>query len=355
MPLKLFESMKERDRILMKSLIESYVRQGTPIGSKALLQQSHLSVSPATVRNIMADLEKQGLVLSPHTSAGRIPTTRGLRIFVDRLIRVRSLKTDVIEHLKRHLHPQQETKALLGSASHLLSDMTKMASLVQIPCTPVNRLEHIDFVPLSDNRLLVVMVLENEEIQNRVITVDRSYQRDELVEMSNFLNQHLVGKDLNCARQDLFGQLVEDKQQLDQHLQKAMEIAEKGFKQSTELAQAENEGFHLSGQTNLVAMASHGQLNNIEQIFAAFKQKQEIMSLLDQSLAAEGVKIFIGEETGSQGLQDCSIIAAPYKKKGESIGVLAVVGPTRMHYDKVIPIVDVTAKMLSAALDQKSS
>ncbi len=347
--------MKERDRILMTSLIESYVRQGTPIGSKALLQQSHLSVSPATVRNIMADLERQGLVLSPHTSAGKIPTNRGLRIFVDRLIRVRSLKTDVIDHLKHHLNPAQDTKSLLGTASNLLSDMTKMASLVQIPCSPVNRLEHIDFIPLSENRLLVVMVLENEEIQNRVIKVDRTYHRDELVEMSNFLNQHLVGKDLNCARQDLFGQLVEEKQQLDQHLQMAMEIAEKGFKQSTELAQNQNEGFHLSGQTNLVAMASHGQLNNIEQIFAAFKQKQQIMGLLDQSLAADGVKIFIGEETGNQGLQDCSIISAPYKKQGESIGVLAVVGPTRMHYDKVIPIVDVTAKMLSAALDHKKS
>lgn len=345
--------MKERDLILMKSLIESYVKQGTPIGSKALLKSSHLTVSPATVRNIMADLERQGLVLSPHTSAGRIPTTQGLRIFVDQLIKVRSLKTDIVEHVKSNLNPRQETKALLGNASNLLSDMTKMASLVQIPCQPVNRIQHIDFVPLSDKRLLVVMVLENDEIQNRVINVDRDYQRDELTQMANYLNQQLVGKDINNARQELFGQMLKEKQELDILLQKAIDFAEKGFEQSQDLATQSNDAFHLSGQTNLVSMASHGQLENIDQIFNAFKQKQQIMGLLDRSLAAKGVKIFIGEESGSQGLSGCSIVSAPYKQQGKSVGVLAVVGPTRMQYDKVIPIVDVTAKMLSSALDYK--
>lgn len=347
--------MKERDLILMKSLIESYVKQGTPIGSKALLKSSHLSVSPATVRNVMADLERQGLVLSPHTSAGRIPTTRGLRIFVDQIIQVRTLRSDVVDHVRQNLDPRQETRALLGNASNLLSEMTKMASLVQIPCAPVNRLQHIDFVPLSDKRLLVVMVLENDEIQNRVIPVDRDYQRDELAQMANYLNKQLVGKDIHSARQELFGQMLKEKQELDQLLQNAIDFAEKGFEQSENLAAQPNDAFHLSGQTNLVSMASHGQLDNIEQIFAAFKQKQQIMNLLDRSLAAEGVKIFIGEESGSKGLSGCSIVTAPYKQNGESIGVLAVVGPTRMQYDKVIPIVDVTAKMLSAALDFKAS
>jgi len=346
--------MKERDLILMKSLIESYVKQGTPIGSKALLKSSHLTVSPATVRNIMADLERQGLVLSPHTSAGRIPTTQGMRIFVDQLIKVRTLKTDIVEHVKSNLNPHQETKALLGNASNLLSDMTKMASLVQIPCQPVNRLQHIDFVPLSDKRLLVVMVLENDEIQNRVINVDRDYQRDELTQMANYLNEQLVGKDINNARQELFGQMLKEKQELDVLLQKAIDFAEKGFEQSQNLATQSNDSFHLSGQTNLVSMASHGQLENIDQIFNAFKQKQQIMGLLDRSLAAKGVKIFIGEESGSQGLSGCSIVSAPYKQHGKSVGVLAVVGPTRMQYDKVIPIVDVTAKMLSSALDFKA-
>lgn len=347
--------MKERDLILMKSLIESYVKQGTPIGSKALLQSSHLSVSPATVRNIMADLERQGLLLSPHTSAGRIPTTQGLRIFVDQLIKVRSLRTDVVEHVKQNLNPHQETKALLGNASNLLSDMTKMASLVQIPVSPVSRLQHIDFVPLSGKRLLVVMVLDNDEIQNRVISVDRDYQRQELTQMSNYLNENLVGKDVNCARQELFGAMLKEKQQLDRLLQRAIDFAEQGFEQNNQLASDMNKPFHLSGQTNLVSMASHGQLDNIEQIFGAFKQKQQIMSLLDRSLAATGVKIFIGEETGSANLKGCSIVSAPYKQQGKSVGVLAVVGPTRMQYDKVIPIVDVTAKMLSSALDFKAN
>ncbi len=345
--------MKERDLILMKSLIESYVKQGTPIGSKALLRSSHLTVSPATVRNIMADLERQGLVLSPHTSAGRIPTTQGLRIFVDQLIKVRTLRSEVVEHVKKNLNPKQETRALFGNASNLLSDMTKMASLVQIPCTTVNRLQHIDFVPLSDQRLLVVMVLDNEEIQNKVIVSDRDYQRDELTQMANYLNDHLVGKDINSARQALFGQMLEEKQQLDILLQRAIDFAEEGLESQENSGAQSNDTFHLSGQTNLVSMASHGQLDNIEQIFGAFKQKQQIMSLLDRSLAADGVKIFIGEESGSKGLKGCSLITAPYKQNGESVGVLAVVGPTRMQYDKVIPIVDVTAKMLSSALDYK--
>ncbi len=346
--------MKERDLILMKSLIESYVKQGTPIGSKALLRSSHLSVSPATVRNVMADLERQGLVLSPHTSAGRIPTTQGLRIFVDQLIKVRTLKSEVVHHVQKNLSPQQETHTLLGNASNLLSDMTKMASLVQIPCTPIKRLQHIDFVPLSEQRLLVVMVLENDEIQNRVILVDKDYSRSELNQMANYLNKQLVGKDVNSARQELFGAMLQEKQQLDEVLQRAIDFAEKGFEQTPEKLLESDGAFHLSGQTNLVSMASHGQLDNIEQIFSAFKQKQQIMSLLDRSLAAKGVKIFIGEESGSLGLQGCSIVSAPYKQQGKSIGVLAVVGPTRMQYDKVIPIVDITAKMLSSALDSKA-
>ncbi len=347
--------MKERDLILMKSLIESYVKQGTPIGSKALLKSSHLSVSPATVRNIMADLERQGLLLSPHTSAGRIPTTQGLRIFVDQIIQVRNLRSDVVEHVKNNLNPQQETRALIGNASHLLSDMTKMASLVQIPCSKVNNLQHIDFVPLSEQRLLVVMVLENDEIQNRVITVDREYQRDELTQMSNFLNQRLVGKDINLARKALLGEMLKEKQTLDSLLQNAVDIAAKGFQQADNLSPQKEDVFHLSGQTNLVSMASHGQLENIDQIFSAFKQKQQMMSLLDRSISAKGVKIFIGEESGSQDLSSCSIVTAPYKHQGKPVGVLAVVGPTRMQYDKIIPIVDVTAKMLSSALDNKTN
>ncbi len=346
--------MKERDLILMKSLIESYVKQGTPIGSKALLQSSHLSVSPATVRNIMADLERQGLLLSPHTSAGRIPTTQGLRIFVDKIIQIRSPKSALIDHVRKNLNPNQDTRSLVSTASNLLSDMTRMASLVQIPSTPVKKLQHIDFVPLSDNRLLVVMVLENDEIQNRVIQVDRNYERNEIAQMANYLNKQLAGRDINSARKELFGEMLKEKQELNSLLQSAIEFAEKGFQSSQELTQQNEDGFHLSGQTNLVSMASHGQLDNIEQIFSAFKQKQQIMSLLDRSLAADGVKIFIGEESGSQGLAGCSLVTAPYKQDGKSVGVLAVVGPTRMQYDKVIPIVDVTAKMLSSALDSKA-
>lgn len=345
--------MKDRDLILMKSLIESYVQEGNPVGSKALLRSSHLSVSPATVRNIMADLERQGLLLSPHTSAGRIPTTQGLRIFVDQLVQIRDPRRDMIEKVKSTLNPTQEVPTLLSNASSVLSEMTKMASLVQIPSKPFQRVQHIDFVPLSENRILVVLVLQDDEIQNRVIQVDRGFSRDELVIMANFLNHHMAGKDLNTARQELLSQMISEKQQLDDLTKQAIMMAEKGIDPGTG-TEAGNEAFHLSGQTNLVSMASHGQLENLERIFQAFKQKQQVLNILERSLAADGVKIFIGEESGNQNFQDCSIVTAPYKIEGEPVGVLAVVGPTRMHYERVIPIVDITAKLLSSAITQKS-
>ncbi len=346
-------SMKQRDLILMKSLIESYVREGHPVGSKALLQSSHLSVSPATIRNIMSDLEKQGLLLSPHTSAGRIPTTQGLRIFVDRLVQVKSIEKETLQQLKRTLDPAQETQTILGKASAVLSDMTQMASLVQMPSKPIQRIQQVDFVPLSDNRVLVVLVLQDDEIQNRVIKVERPYNRDELAIMANFLNQHVAGKDLSNARNELLQQMIDEKEQLDTLTRQAILFAKQGLDAPTQQVDDKN-GFHLSGQTNLVSMAGQGQLENLERIFQAFKQKQQIMSILDRSMVAEGVKIFIGEESGSRNLRDCSIVTAPYKLNGEPVGVLAVVGPTRMHYDRVIPIVDVTAKLLSSALSQKS-
>lgn len=345
--------MKDRDLLLMKSLIESYVQEGHPIGSKALLKSSTLSVSPATVRNIMADLEKQGLLLSPHTSAGRIPTTQGLRIFVDQLVQVRDPRREMIEKVKQSLHPAQEVPVLLSNASSVLSDLTKMASLVQIPTQSVQKIQQIDFVPLSDSRVLVVLVLQNNDIQNRVIQLDRNFSREELALMANFLNHHVAGKNLDSARNDLLKQMVNEKQQLDELTQQAILLAEKGIS-ANQSTQGDGSGFHLSGQTNLVSMASHGQLENLERIFQAFKQKQQILNILERSLVADGVKIFIGEESGNQSLQDCSIVTAPYKVEGKSIGVLAVVGPTRMHYEKVIPIVDLTAKMLSSAMTQKS-
>ncbi|TQV70891.1 heat-inducible transcription repressor HrcA [Aliikangiella marina] len=345
--------MKDRDLILMKSLIESYVQEGNPIGSKALLKNSHLSVSPATVRNIMADLERQGLLLSPHTSAGRIPTTQGLRIFVDQLVQIRDPRRDMIEKVKSTLNPTQEVPTLLSNASSVLSEMTKMASLVQIPSKPFQRVQHIDFVPLSENRILVVLVLQDDEIQNRVIQVDRGFSRDELVIMANFLNHHMAGKDLNTAREELLNQMITEKQQLDDLTRQAILMAEKGLDAKSN-AETVSDAFHLSGQTNLVSMASHGQLENLERIFQAFKQKQQILNILERSLAADGVKIFIGEESGNQNFEDCSIVTAPYKIEGEPVGVLAVVGPTRMHYERVIPIVDITAKLLSSAITQKS-
>ncbi|MDH5434361.1 MAG: heat-inducible transcriptional repressor HrcA [Gammaproteobacteria bacterium] len=345
--------MKERDLILMKSLIESYVREGQPVGSKSLLRMSHLSISPATARNIMADLERQGLLLSPHTSAGRIPTTQGLRIFVDRLVQVKTVHPSILTELKFHLNPSQETGTILNKASRLLSDLTKMVSLVQTPSKPFQRLQQIDFVPLSDRKLLVVMVLQDNEIQNRIIDVEKDFTRDELNEMANYLNHKIVGQDLSAVRDEVLKQMKNDRAEMNEMTEAAIALAEQGLIRDEKDALQEKE-FHLSGQGNLITMASHGQLPNLESIFNAFKQKQQVVSILERSMAAKGVKIFIGEECGEQSFKDCSIVTAPYKLNGQSIGVLAVVGPTRMEYDRVIPIVDVTAKLLSSSLTYKA-
>ncbi|MGX5175383.1 heat-inducible transcriptional repressor HrcA [Aliikangiella sp. IMCC44653] len=345
--------MKQRDLVLMKSLIESYMREGAPVGSKALHQSGLLSVSAATIRNIMADLEKQGLLLSPHTSSGRIPTTQGLRIFVDQLVQVQDVQAEKLAQLKSSLSPNLETSRILGNASTLLSELTHMASLVQIPSSPVQKVEHIDFVPLSDQRLLVVLVLQNEEIQNRVIKVEREYSRQELTKMAQFLNQQIVGKALDQVRQEILTQMAQAREQLDELTQQAILLAQQSINNHSD-EQQQPDLFHLSGKTNLVSMASSGQLDNLERIFQAFKQKQQILDILERSIVADGVKIFIGEETENQNLANCSIITSPYQVKGESLGVLAVIGPTRMRYDKVIPIVEVTAKLVSQALTAKS-
>jgi len=342
-------SLKERDLILMRSLIEAYMQEGQPVGSKTLLTRSRLKISPATVRNVMADLERQGLVLSPHTSAGRIPTQRGLRIFVDHLLQIREPEQQLVQHLKNALRPGQDTEQLIQNTSSLLSSITRMASIVQVPKQDIERIEHIDFVPLSDNRLLVVLVMEDQSVQNRVIQAERSYTREQLLSMANYLNQQIVGKPLREAYQTLLQQMNQERQQLDSMMQQAIELARQGV----EFSRQQQERYQISGHSNLASMANQGQLGDLERVFNAFRQKQEVMSLLERSMIAEGVKIFIGSECGHRGLSDCSVVSAPYKLNGKPVGVLAVVGPTRMAYDRVIPIVDITAKLLTGALSQR--
>ncbi|NVJ60592.1 MAG: heat-inducible transcription repressor HrcA [Gammaproteobacteria bacterium] len=339
-------AISKRAQQLMKALVENYLMHGQPIGSSTLAKISDLSVSPATIRNVMSELEHQGLVESPHTSAGRIPTDLGFRLFVDHLLTVQQPGPQQVAQINTVINPNRTTQDLLTNTSTLLSELTSMVGLVKVPFRDELRLKHIEFMPLTEKRILVILVLEDHQVQNRVIYTEESYTTAQLTEASNYLNQHLAGQDIRKARVKLLEQLKHHKQELNQLMALAIELADKGFSENNQ------EQYHLSGDNNLIEMVQAPQdLNKLKAIFEAFRSKQDVLALLDKALNADGVQIFIGEECASEGLSTCSVVTAPYKMEGDPVGVLAVIGPTRMYYDRIIPIVDISAKILSSALN----
>ncbi|NVJ49831.1 MAG: heat-inducible transcription repressor HrcA [Gammaproteobacteria bacterium] len=340
-------SLSSRAHQLMKVLVEQYLHTGQPIGSGRLAKLSRLSVSSATIRNVMAELEQQGLVESPHTSAGRVPTDQGFRLFVDHLLTMRKPTPAQINAIAAQLDPRHTTQDMLSQTSRMLAELTSMAGLVKLPSRQITKIKHIEFMPLTEKRILVVLVLDDHEVQNRVIVSEQPFSPEQLVAATNFVNQHLAGKDLSSARSTLVQKMTAEKERLNDMMQFALTLAESSLA-TTEV----DDDYHLSGDGKLIDMAENEHdLSRLKAVFAAFQQKQEVLALLNKAIAAPGVQIFIGEECASEGLASCSVVTAPYQIEGEPVGVLAVVGPTRMHYDQVIPIVDITAKILSSALN----
>lgn len=339
--------INDRAQQILKSLIELYIRDGQPVGSKALVEEARLPVSAATVRTVMADLEQQGFIISPHTSAGRIPTASGYRLFVDSLISVQPLAESTLNRLQFELHASQGAQDLVTSTSKLLSEITSQAGLVTLPKRDKTVLRQVEFLPLTDNRVLVVLVTNRQEVQNRVIQTHRPYSRGELSTAARFLNETYGGKSLESARLELLKSMENDRVQMDGLMRTVVDVAGQAFQ--TETPESD---YVLSGQTRLLnSEATH--MNKVRGLFEAFNEKREILHLLDNCVSARGIQIFIGQESGYEVLDDYSVITAPYEEGGRIIGVLGVIGPTRMAYDRVIPIVDATAKMLSAALNNK--
>jgi heat-inducible transcriptional repressor len=303
-----------------------------------------LGLSPATIRNILADLEDNGYLASPHISAGRIPTPQGYRLFVNGLLTIKPLEGQEVESLKNQLAPDLTLADLLQSASTLLSGITRLIGVVALPKRNRVELRHVEFLPLSNNRVLVVLVLNNREVQNRIIHTDRVYTPSELQQASNYLNANYAGKDLLVARKELFVAMQQDKDHLGQLLQATMDIASN--------TDASNNNYVITGQNNFLNYTKDTNLEQLRSLFDAFTQKQEILDLLDYSLEAEGMQIFIGKESGHKAFGDCSIVTTSYAVDGQLVGSLGVIGPTRMPYERVISAVDVTAKLLSAALNQ---
>ncbi len=342
------EPINQREQQILKTLVERYIQDGIPIGSKTLAEESALGLSSATIRTILADLEEAGYLASPHTSAGRIPTTSGYRFFVNSLLQVKPLESQEVDTLKTQLDPDLAMPSLLHSASSLLSSLTKLTGVVALPRRNRIELRQVEFLALSANRVLVILVLNDREVQNRVIYTDRIYTKSELQQAANYLNAHYAGKSMLTIRSELMKEIREDRNTMARLWQAALDVGHKAF-----AAEEGAKDYIIAGQNNLLNCAQReADLDRMRILFDAFTQKQEILNLLDQALEAEGIQIFIGRESGYQALDDCSIVTASYSVDGQLLGSLGVIGLTRMPYDRVISAVDMTAKLLSAALNQ---
>jgi len=344
--------INERAQSLLKTLVERYIHDGQPVGSRTLANDAGIKLSPATIRNVMADLEEQGLINSPHTSAGRIPTAKGYRVFVDNLLTVKPLGTDVVKNIQQELsideHGEEQNEMLIERASSLLSGVTQMAGVVMLPRKGGAILRHIEFLPLSGDRVLVILVINKEEVQNRVIHTGRTYSESELLQTANFLNAEYVGHDLSQIRDKLLNSMQQSRDAMTQIMQTAVEMTDRVMKSSRQ-----HDDFILAGQTNLMGYAEMGDMDKLKQLFEAFNTKRDVLHILDQSIHAEGMQIFIGEESGYSVFDDCSVVTSPYTSGDQIVGVLGIIGPTRMAYDRVIPVVDMTAKLLGSLLSSK--
>ena len=340
--------LSERAQHLFRVLVQRYIGSGQPVGSRTLSRDSGLDLSPATVRNVMADLEDLGLLRSPHISAGRVPTVQGYRFFVDSLLKVAPIDDEELERLRSQLEIKGDRESLMDAATSLISDMTHMAGIVTLPKQERLILRHVEFLTLSPERVLVILVVNGSDVQNRVIHLGRSCSQAVLQQVGNYLNEVCAGKDLREVRESLLVELKEHRSSLNELMLTAIEMADKAFVRDT----GGEESLLVSGQTNLMEYGELADMEKLRHLFEAFREKTELLHILDQCLRTDGLRIFIGEESGFEVLDGCSVVTAPYESEGDVLGVLGVIGPTRMAYDRVIPIVDVTARLLGAALNQ---
>lgn len=339
------DTLKARTRHLLKVLVEHYIQNGLPVGSRTLAQESGLDISSATVRNIMAELEERGLIASPHTSAGRVPTDKGYRIFIDSLLTVEPVDDRAVEPLKHLLEKGVPLQALAISVSSLLSGMSNMAGVVMLPRRERLALRHVEFVPMSEDRVLALLVLNDGEVHSTVVRLDRAFSSSELEQAANYLNHTFAGRDVVDLRKSLLDELKSTQDDMDRVMYTAIRVAEKAF------SIAENqEDVVVSGQTNLMDFDELLDLDRLRTLFDAFNEKRKILHLLDRCMSAEGVRVFVGTESGFSVLEGCSLVTSTCEVDGKVVGVLGVLGPTRMAYKRVIPLVDSTAKMVSAAL-----
>ncbi len=342
------EEINQRAQQLLHILVNRYIREGHPISSKSLAGEREINLSPASIRNVLAELEDRGYLRSLHTSSGRVPTAQGYRLFVNSLLTSQALTANTfdMQTLQQQLNPEQSINSLISNASNLISELTHMAGLVTVPRIDSVTLTHVEFVSLSNNRVLVILVFNEKEVQNRIIQTERNFSRSELEQAANYLNQQFAGHDLANMRSELVTSLHRDRATIDHIMETIIAVADAAFTPEQDL-----DDYVITGERNLLGLAEETDLHHLRQLFDAFTQKRQVLYLLDKCLAAEEFKIFIGEESGYDAFDACSLVSAPYYAKDKVVGVLAVIGPTRMPYDQVIPIVEITAKLLTSALE----
>jgi len=341
--------IKDREQQILKLLVDHYIDQGTPVGSRTLSKLPGIDISPASVRNVMGDLEEMGLLKSPHTSAGRIPTSKAYRVFVDSLLEVKEPDSSSVQNLKTALASGTSNQSLVTAATQHLSGFTRMAGMVTVPRRDGNDIQRIEFVPLSDRRVLAILIINNEDVQNRVIQVERDYSKEELDGFSRFLNQQYLGRPLSEVRDRVHKDLNQTRIEMSELMELMVDVAGKVF----DADDSDAEDMVVSGETNLMTHADLGDVQKLHGLFEAFQQKRDIYALLERCVSADGVQIFIGRESGYDALDDCSLVTAPYAMNGKVLGVLGVIGPKRMEYAHVISVVDVTSRLLSAALNSR--
>jgi len=334
-----------RARTLLKTLVERYIAEGQPVGSRTLARSSGLELSPATIRNVMADLEDLGLIVSPHTSAGRIPTARGYRLFVDTMLTAQPLDESAARDLNPQLQPDQPQR-VIANAAHLLSSLSRFVGVVTAP-RKASVFHHIEFMRLSERRVLMILVAPDGDVQNRVLHTAQDYTQAQLIEASNYLTQHYAGLTVEEVRERLRSEVDALRSEIAGLMQAAVEAG-------SEAQREVQEQVVIAGERNLLTVRDFSSdMESLRKLFDVFEQKTELMRLLEVTSSAEGVRIFIGGESRVVPFEDLSVVSAPYEVDGHVVGTLGVIGPTRMAYDRMIQIVDITSRLISNALSQK--
>lgn len=332
--------LDDRAKLLLKALVERYIAEGQPVGSRTLSRASGLELSPATIRNVMADLEELGLIASPHTSAGRIPTARGYRLFVDTMLTVQQGQFS-----SHSLAPDQPQK-VISSAANLLSNLSQFVGVVMAP-RRASVFRHIEFLRLSERRILVILVSPDGDVQNRVIFTETDYSQSQLVEAANYLNANYLGLTIEQVREKLQGEVETLRSEIASLMQAAVNVG-------TEAMSETQDDVVIAGERNLLSITDFSSdMSQLRRAFDLFEQKAQLMRLLDIAGQAEGVRIFIGGESHVVPFEELSVVSAPYEVDGQVVGTLGVIGPTRMPYDRMIQIVDITSRMVSNALSTK--